>query len=68
MIGKKWKKTEEKNPKNKTKVKKKGLPVIIGALGIVPKIPEKRLSEQEFQRTIETIQTTALMKTPTLLR
>ena len=40
----------------------KVVPIVIGALGTVPKGLEKSLSELEIKGRIETIQTTALLK------
>ena len=40
----------------------KVIPIVIGALGTVPKGLEKSLSELEIKGRIETIQTTALLK------
>ena len=40
----------------------KVVPIVIGALGTVPKGLEKSLSELEIKGRIETIQTTVLLK------
>ena len=46
----------------------KVVPIIIGALGTVPKGLEKSLSELEIKGRIETIQTTALLKSARIIR
>ena len=46
----------------------KVVPIVIGALGTVPKGLEKSLSELEIKGRIETIQTTALLKSARIIR
>ena len=43
------------------------IPIMVGALGIVPKGMEKRIEELKIRGKIETIQTTAL-RSPRLLK
>ena len=45
----------------------KFVPIVIGALGTVPKGLEKNLSELEIKGRIETIQTTALLKSARII-
>ena len=44
------------------------VPIMVGALGTVPKGLEKRLEELEIRRRIEPIQTTALLRSARILR
>ena len=45
------------------------IPIVVGALGTVPKNFEKRLEESlEIRGRIETIQNTALLQSATILR
>ena len=44
------------------------IPIVINVLGIVPKGLEERLEEYEISGRIETIQTTAVLRTPRILR
>ena len=44
------------------------IPIVVGMLGRVPKILGKRLEEMEIKGSIETIQTTALLKSARILR
>ena len=46
----------------------KVLPIVIGALGKVPKGLERSLDELEIRGRIETIQTTALLKSARIIR
>ena len=46
----------------------KVVPIVIGALGTIPKGLEKSLSELEIKGRIETIQTTALLKSARIIR
>ena len=46
----------------------KGIPIVVGALGTVPKNLEKRLENREIRGRIETIQTTALLQLARILR
>ena len=46
----------------------KVVPIVIGALGTVPKNLEKSLSELKIKGRIETIQTTALLKSARIIR
>ena len=49
-------------------IRGKVVPIVIGALGMVPKCLEKNLSELEIKGRIETIQTTALLKSARIIR
>ena len=49
-------------------MKVKVVPNVIGAIGTVPKGLEKSLSELEIKGRIETIQTTALLKSARIIR
>ena len=42
--------------------------IIVGALGTIPKNPEKELGEFEISDRIETIQTTTLLTSARILR
>ena len=44
------------------------IPIVVGALGTVPKGMEKRLGELEIRGRIEAIQTTAVLKSAKILR
>ena len=44
------------------------IPIVIGALGMVPKCSEERLDELKFRGRIETIKTTALLRSAKILR
>ena len=44
------------------------IPIVYGASGTIPKYLEKRLDEQVFRVRIETIQTTALLRSTGILR
>ena len=44
------------------------IPIVIGALGMVPKGLERSLEELEIRGRIETIQTTALLRSARILR
>ena len=46
----------------------KVIPIVIGALGTIPKGLEKSLDELEIRGRIETIQTTALLRSAGILR
>ena len=46
----------------------KVVPIVIGALGTVPKGLERSLDELEIRGRIETIQTTALLRSARILR
>ena len=49
-------------------MKVKVIPIVINALGTVPKGLEKNLGELEIRGRIETIKATALLKSATILR
>ena len=49
-------------------MKMKVVPIVIGALGTVPKALEKDLGELEIRGIIETIQTTVLLGSARILR
>ena len=46
----------------------KVIPIVVGALGTIPKCLEKRLEKLEIRERIETIQTTALLQSARILR
>ena len=44
------------------------IPVVVGVLGTVPKDLERRIEELEIRGRIDTIQTTALLRSARILR
>ena len=44
------------------------IPIVAGALGMIPKELESELGQLEIEGKIETIQTTALLRSATILR
>ena len=46
----------------------KVIPIVVGALGTIPKSLEKRLEDLEIRGRIETIQTTALLQSARIPR
>ena len=44
------------------------IPIVIGALGIVPKVSERGVEEFEIRERIEAVQTTALLRSSRILR
>ena len=64
VISRSCKRTEEKKLNMKVTV----IPIVIGALGMIPKVLVKGLKDLEIRGQVETFQTTALLRLARILR